>query len=146
MKLLLCYHFFTSNVFKILAWKDMLFIDRLSCVGYSQILLKTFSWTVKWTKVTMLFLYHNSCKTENFGVGPFWVPFFFKYYLAVPRPTLGHFWGDSLPNPMLITAFLLIRPEGHREPRNEVGSLSPAERVVGFEPGSSDSNFNALTH
>ena len=43
---------------------------------------------------------------------------------------------------MLITAFLLIRPEGHREPRNEVGSLSLAERLVGFEPGTSDSNFN----
>ena len=36
---------------------------------------------------------------------------------------------------MLITAFLHIRPEGHREPRNEVGSLSPAEHLVGFEWG-----------
>ena len=36
---------------------------------------------------------------------------------------------------MLITAFVQIRPEGHREPRNEVGSLSPAERLVDFEPG-----------
>ena len=51
-------------------------------------------------------------------------------------PTLGHSRGDSLTNPMLITAFFVhIRPEGHREPRNEVGSLSPAERLVGFEPG-----------
>ena len=48
------------------------------------------------------------------------------YYLAVPRPTLGHFQGDSLANPMLITAFIYVRLEGHREPRNEVGSLSPA--------------------
>ena len=30
--------------------------------------------------------------------------------------------GDSLTHPMLITA----RPEGHRESRNEVGSLNPA--------------------
>ena len=31
--------------------------------------------------------------------------------------------------------FLHFRPEGHREPRNEVASLTPAERLVGFEPG-----------
>ena len=30
---------------------------------------------------------------------------------------------------------LHIRPEGHREPHSEVGSLSPAERLAGFEPG-----------
>ena len=47
--------------------------------------------------------------------------FFFNCYLA--------------PHPMLITAFLHIRPEGHREPLSEVGSLSPAECLVGFEPG-----------
>ena len=61
--------------------------------------------------------------------------FFFNCYLAVPRPTLGHSQGDSLTNPMLITAFVHIRPEGPQEPRNEVGSLSPAERLAGFEPG-----------
>ena len=61
--------------------------------------------------------------------------FFFNCYLADPQPTLGHSQGDSLTNPMLIAAFYLIRPEGHREPRNEVGSLSPAERLAGFESG-----------
>ena len=60
---------------------------------------------------------------------------FFNFYLAVPRPTLGHYREDSLTHPMLITAFLHFRPEGHLEPRSEVGSLSPAERLVGFEPG-----------
>ena len=35
---------------------------------------------------------------------------------------------------MLITCVLHIRPEGHLGPRNEVGSLSPAEHLVGFEP------------
>ena len=30
---------------------------------------------------------------------------------------------------------LHFRPEGHREPRNKVGSLSLAERLVGIEPG-----------
>ena len=38
--------------------------------------------------------------------------------MAGPRLTLGHFQGDSLTNPMLITAFYLCRLEGHREPRN----------------------------
>ena len=60
---------------------------------------------------------------------------FFNYYLAAPRPTSGHYRGDSLTHPMLITAFVHVRPEGHREPRSEVGSLSPAERLAGFEPG-----------
>ena len=72
--------------------------------------------------------------------------------MTAPQPTLGHYRGDSLSHPMLITCVLHIRPEGHRElmlitcvlrirpegqqkPRNEVGSLSPAERLVGFEPG-----------
>ena len=52
-----------------------------------------------------------------------------------PRPTLGHCQGDSLTNRMLITAYVHIRPEGHWEPRKEVGSLSPAERLVDFVPG-----------
>ena len=58
------------------------------------------------------------------AVSSFFFFFFFNCYLAVPRPTLGHFRGDSLPNPM----------------------LSLAECLVGFEPGTSDSNFNTLTH
>ena len=39
--------------------------------------------------------------------------FFFNCYLAAPRPTLGHYQGGSLTHPMLITAFLYTRPEGH---------------------------------
>ena len=42
---------------------------------------------------------------------------------------------DSLVHTMLITAFLRFRPEGHREPRNEVGSLSLTEHLAGFESG-----------
>ena len=61
--------------------------------------------------------------------------FFFSCYLAAPRPTLGHSQGDSLTNLVLITAFAHIQPEGHREPRNKVGSLSLAEHLAGFEPG-----------
>ena len=54
--------------------------------------------------------------------------------MAAPRPTLDNFLGLSLTHPMLITAFLHIWPEGHREPCDEVGSLSPVERIVGFKP------------
>ena len=61
--------------------------------------------------------------------------FFFNYYLVVPPPTLGHSQGDSLTNPMLITVFIHIRPKGHREPHNKVGSLSAAKRLTGFESG-----------
>ena len=74
---------------------------------------------------------------------------FFNCYLAAPLPTLGHSQGDSITNPMLITAFYLCRPEGHREPRNEVGPLSPAERPAGFESGNfrfKSQRFNPLGH
>ena len=66
-------------------------------------------------EVILISLFYGESVTLLFF---FFIFFFFNCYLAVPRPTLGHFWGDSLPNPMLITAFLLTRPEGHREPRN----------------------------
>ena len=61
--------------------------------------------------------------------------YFFNLYLAAPLPTLAHYRGDSLTHPMLITTFHLAWPEGHPEPRGEVGSLSPVERLAGFEPG-----------
>ena len=60
---------------------------------------------------------------------------FFSCYFAAPRPALDHCQEGSLTHLMLIICILHIRPEGQREPRNEVGSLSPAERLVGFEPG-----------
>ena len=37
--------------------------------------------------------------------------------------------------PMLITAFLHFWHEGHWEPCNDVGSLSPAKLLMGFELG-----------
>ena len=36
---------------------------------------------------------------------------FFNYYLAAPRPTSGHYRGDSLTDPMLITAFYIFDPK-----------------------------------
>ena len=48
--------------------------------------------------------------------------FFFNCYFSVWRPTLDRYRGVSLTHPMLINAFYIFRPEGHQEPRNEVGS------------------------
>ena len=59
---------------------------------------------------------------------------FFNIYLAVPSPS-GHSRGDSLNYPVLITAFVQFRLEGHRKPSNEVESLSLVECLVGFELG-----------
>ena len=58
---------------------------------------------------------------------------FFIYYLVVPRPNLGDYRGESLDHPMYIT-FVYIRSESHWEPRNEFGSLIPAEHLLGFQP------------
>ena len=71
---------------------------------------------------------------------------FFKCYLSVPQPTLAHSQGESLTKSMLITAFVQVWPRGHREPHNEVGSLSLVEHLAGFDWEPSDSDCNALTH
>ena len=55
-------------------------------------------------------------------------------YLAASRPTLGHRRGGSLIHLMLMAALFQVRPEGRLEPRNEVGSQSPTERISGIEP------------
>ena len=60
---------------------------------------------------------------------------FFNCYLAAPRPTLGHSQGGNLTNSMLITACYLYQPKVYRESRSKVGSLTPAERLAGFESG-----------
>ena len=59
--------------------------------------------------------------------------FLFNCYLD--DPSLRHCRRGSLANPMLITEHILVPPEDHLKPRNEVGSLSTAERPVIFEPG-----------
>ena len=41
----------------------------------------------------------------------------------------GSFSKGSLRNLMLITAFKLFLPEGHREPRSEVGSVPKPDRA-----------------
>ena len=86
--------------------------------------------------VTLLSLCQLNVTVIQYIVHSIWIWFnFFNCYLAAPRPTLGHYQGGSLTHLMLITSILHIRPEGHRGPHNVVGSLSPAECLVGFEPG-----------
>ena len=63
------------------------------------------------------------------------IDFFNCCFLAAPWPNLGHYREASLTHPMLITCVLHIWPEGHLEPCSKVGSLSPAEHLVEFEPG-----------
>ena len=63
------------------------------------------------------------------------VKFIFNCYLAAWWPTLDHYRGGSLTHPMLISSFLHIWSEGYCESCNEVGFLSPAKHLVGFEPG-----------
>ena len=74
---------------------------------------------------------HNGCKCY-FSFWAIFCPFFCNCYLAVPLPTLGHSRGDSLTKPMLITSF--STSSSPRSP-GASGSLSPAEYLVGFEPG-----------
>ena len=60
--------------------------------------------------------------------------FFFKKkncYLAAPRPLSR---GQPY-SPDVNHCVLHFRPEGQLEPLNEVGSLSPARRLVGFALG-----------
>ena len=45
-----------------------------------------------------------------------------------------------------LSVTISFRSKGHRQPRNEVGYLSPAEHLVGFELGTLQFNLNALTH
>ena len=49
--------------------------------------------------------------------------------------TFGPLSGRQPQSPDINHCVLYIRPEGDREPRREVGSVSLAQRLVGFEPG-----------
>ena len=58
----------------------------------------------------ILYIYFKGSNYRFSGV------LFFNYYLAAPRPTLGHSQGYRLTNSMLITAFQLFQPKVHQEP------------------------------
>ena len=57
--------------------------------------------------------------------------FFLNCYLASPWPILGHYWGDSLPQWMLITVVELSWPTRHWEHCKEIVSLSLIKCLVG---------------
>ena len=64
----------------------------------------------------------------------FWL-FVFLTSIWLPHGQLwATYWADSPTHPMLSTALFIdnFQPEGHREPRNEVGS----DCLAGFEGGS----------
>ena len=56
-------------------------------------------------------------------------------YLVTQRPTLGHWRGDSLTQPMLITMQFLVQPEGYGEARNKVVSKILVECISGIQTG-----------
>ena len=69
-----------------------------------------------------------------------WLPclvyeLFFELLFGCPTANFGPFLRESLTNLMLIPAFTQFQPESHQEPCNKGGSLSLAEHLEGFEPG-----------
>ena len=64
----------------------------------------------------------------------------------LPHSQLWAILRGSLTHPLLITEFLHFLHEGHREPHNKVGSLSPAENLVSFEPSSFRFSLQCLNH
>ena len=59
-----------------------------------------------------------------------------------PPPTLGHY----LTRLVLVAVSLYFWIEPHREPVSEVVSLSPAKRLVGFEPENFRFDDSTLTN
>ena len=64
-----------------------------------------------------------------------------------PTANFGPLWSGQPLSPYVNHCFFVdFWPEGHREPRNEVEFLSPAERLAGIEPETVRLLRNALTH
>ena len=51
---------------------------------------------------------------------------------------------EHLPSPDVNHCVLNIRPQGHWEPYNKVGSLSPGQRLVGLAPGTFQFSLQCL--
>ena len=100
----------------------------MNIMQFALTLLNTKSYKINVIQVLKTDYIKSSLCVKKLIAAIFFFFFFFNCYLAVPRPALGHSQGGSLTNSMLITVLVHIRPEGHWEPRNKVGSLSPAER------------------
>ena len=105
-------------------------------MGYIEMGYWVIAWDFKKVSQTYLFLTtENLCYRNCLSsfVTCLLKKFFFNWCLAAPRPTLGYYRGGSLTHLMLITAFLHVWHESQYVPCNEIGSLSPAKHLVGFE-------------
>ena len=60
----------------------------------------------------------------------------FYQLLGCPKVIFRPLQGGNHSHSMLIAALFHTRPEGHREPRNEIGSLISAERNSAIPTGS----------
>ena len=60
---------------------------------------------------------------------------FFKLLFGCPTTNFGPLLRRKPHSPNVNHCVLHIRPEGHREPRYEVGSLNPAKCLTWFDPG-----------
>ena len=85
----------------------------------------------------------SSSSSLKVSLGHWWV--FLNCYLAYPRLTLSHYWGDSLTLLMVITTFLQFWLECQ-------GTLEwgwvpkPGDYPWGLNRWPINSNYNALTH
>ena len=70
--------------------------------------------------------------------------FSFKFLYLLPD--CANFGLPSTGQPQSLRLKFLFRLKGHQKPRKEIGCLSPAERLAGFESRSFWFNRNALTH
>ena len=61
------------------------------------------------------------------------VIFFKKLLFGCPTGNFGPLSGGQPHSPYANHCILHISPESHQEPRDEIGSLSPAKCIVGFE-------------
>ena len=68
------------------------------------------------------------------GLQKLWKMFFFYLLFGCPTANFGPLSRGQPHSPNVNHCSIHFQPQGHREPRNKVGSLSPAEHLVGFEP------------
>ena len=97
-----------KQIFEISHWQIISnFVYLSSQTVYIQIMnRKTVIMRKKFLICTFIIIINNSSRFLcNLLILFYFILFFFNCYLAVPRPALSHSRGDSLTNPMLITAF-----------------------------------------
>ena len=70
----------------------------------------------------------------------------FKLFFGCATANFGTLFRGQPHSPDVNHCVIQFQPEGVRELRNEVGSLSPAKHLVGFEQGIFRFYYNTLTH